>query len=227
MNDDIKLKGLDLHSEEVQELMGTIPSWFQRWGISLIAIIFIGVIILCGYIRIPKKIEINLNPLLSDNMTTISAPSNGRILSVYVGDNVSVMAGDSLIIYQQSSGDNLLITSPIEGRCYFTGPVLSKNYLPAHIELLQIHKNELISSIYYGYIPTPDRDIIQVGDSIKIDSRQIGKITFISLNPAANGQYYIEVSTPLNLSYDTVKASIIVSNESILKKIAKQIFIKS
>ena len=50
------LKGLDLHSEEVQELMGAVPSWIQRWGITLIALILIGALALCATIRLPEPI---------------------------------------------------------------------------------------------------------------------------------------------------------------------------
>lgn len=65
------MKGLDTHSEEVQELMGAVPSWIQQWGITAIAAILTGVMALCSIIRLPEKYMAELSPQLNVNDTII------------------------------------------------------------------------------------------------------------------------------------------------------------
>lgn len=50
-------KEVELLSEEVQEVMQRIPSFIVRWGMTIIAIIVIGMLIASAYIRWPKTIE--------------------------------------------------------------------------------------------------------------------------------------------------------------------------
>lgn len=220
------LKGLDLHSEEVQELMGSIPSWIQRWGISLVALILIVAIILCNYIYLPQKSEINLYPLPTDNVVVISTPQNGKIRFLLVKNNEPIIAGDTILIYQSSTGAESIITSPIDGFCTFTGPITSSEKLPGEIELLQVNKSGEHSFPYYGYFPAKDYNMIHIGDSLLIDSDYAAHITFISQNSAANGQYYFEASTSLNYNRTPLTATITTSSESILQKITKQLLPK-
>lgn len=39
INDDNKKDNIELHSEDVQEIMGEVPPWILRWGITVIAIV--------------------------------------------------------------------------------------------------------------------------------------------------------------------------------------------
>lgn len=217
------LKGLDLHSEEVQELMGAVPSWIQRWGIYLVALILIVAIILCNYISLPQKSEISLYPLPTDNVVVISTPQDGKISSLLVKNNESILAGDTILIYKSSTGAESIITSPIDGFCIFTGPITSSEKLPGEIELLQINKSDEHSFPYYGYFPAEDYNMIHIGDSLLIDANNAAHITFISPNPTSNGQYYFEASTSQNLGQSPRTATIITSIESILQKLTKQL----
>lgn len=217
------LKGLDLHSEEVQELMGAVPSWIQRWGISLVALILIVAIIICNYIYLPQKSEINLYPLPTDNLAIISTPQDGKIRFLLVKNNEPIIAGDTILIYQSSTGAESIITSSIDGFCTFTGPIIPHKNLPSNIELLQVNKSGEHSFPYYGYFPAEYYNVIHNGDSLLIDSDYAAHITFISPNPTSNGQYYFEASTSQNAGQFPRTATIITSTESILQKLTKQL----
>lgn len=223
MSNDNNLKGLDLHSEEVQELMGAVPSWIQRWGISLIAIILAGTIILCNYIYLPQKTKITLSSRPSDNVVMISAPDEGRIKSMMIKNNEAVATGDTLFIYQSLTGHESFTTSPIDGVCLFTGPASTGDNLPGKIEILQIRKLDTESIPYYGYLPGEYHNVVHIGDSMLIDSGHTVRITFISPNPAAGGQYYFEISAPINPIQTSLTGILTVSNESIFQQITKQL----
>lgn len=84
------LKGLDLRSEEVRELMGAVPSWIQRWSITAIAVILVGAITLCGFIRLPERCSVELVPLSASANAIITISDNGIIRRVMV-DRKSVV----------------------------------------------------------------------------------------------------------------------------------------
>lgn len=47
----------DRHSAPVQEILGTMPSWITRWGITIILLILIGVLV-CGYLYLGKSLSL-------------------------------------------------------------------------------------------------------------------------------------------------------------------------
>lgn len=45
----------ELHCDEVQEVMGGIPHWIERWGITLVAIVVLLMIVGSYFFTIPRK----------------------------------------------------------------------------------------------------------------------------------------------------------------------------
>ena len=49
----IEEEEINLRSEEVQEIMGRVPPWIERWGITVIALLL--VVILAGAAMFPYR----------------------------------------------------------------------------------------------------------------------------------------------------------------------------
>lgn len=211
------LKGLDLHSEEVQELMGAVPSWIQRWGITLIALILIGALALCATIRLPERYEIELTPLATDGSTIISMPDGVRIKSIYVSDNTSVKANDTLIAYT----DDTFATTPIAGRVTNIGPVHEDTSIPAGTELLKITtENATDTVIYYSFVPQNIVSRITNGQQIIIPETGTGIVKTISRSPNFQGNYYIEISSNNSKHFhNPIKTDLTISSQTILQKL--------
>lgn len=209
------LKGLDQHSEEVQELMGTVPSWIQRWGISLIALILIGALALCATIRLPEQYPIELTPLATDGSTIISMPEAVRIKYIYAADNTLAEANDTLLAYT----DDTFATAPIAGRVTYIGPVHKNVSIPAGTELLKVvSKSHTDSVTYYTYLPQNIASEITCGQQLTLPEIGICTIKIISDAPNSQGNHYIEItsnsprSTPLN-------THLTISDQTILQKL--------
>lgn len=92
------------YSEEAQEILGKMPSWIIRWGISVIAIIFLGILIGCYFIRYPQIVTAPIT------ITTLNPPSDlitkvaGRIDTLFVADG-SYVAGDQVIALLHNTAD--------------------------------------------------------------------------------------------------------------------------
>ena len=89
---------VELRSEEFQEVLGSVPSWILRWGITVLA--FVVVILLTGsaIIKYPDVIPAQIVLTGSTPPATIVAHASGKIKQIYVSDNQEVKAGEYLAV---------------------------------------------------------------------------------------------------------------------------------
>lgn len=82
-----------VYSSEAQEVLGRIPSWIVRWGVTVIFVIFAGILIGCYFIKYPDTVQA---PVV---ITTINPPADlvsrydGLIDTIYVEDGQPVESG--------------------------------------------------------------------------------------------------------------------------------------
>lgn len=86
------------YSEQANEIMGSIPSWIVRWGITVVAAIFVGILIGCYFIKYPDIVQAPIT------ITTINPPSDlaaryaGLLDTVCVKNGQQVRQGDLLML---------------------------------------------------------------------------------------------------------------------------------
>lgn len=80
----------NFHSEEAQEILGKIPSWIIRWGITLIFLIFLSILIGCCFIKYPERVKGSVT------MTTKNSPINVVSKSSSNLERILVSNGDSI-----------------------------------------------------------------------------------------------------------------------------------
>lgn len=91
-----KHEDIELRGEDIQEVLGSIPSWILRWGITLIAVI---VIILLGGSAIFKYPEVITSKVTLTGTTPaagIVARRSGKLQKIYVHDKQNVHKGECL-----------------------------------------------------------------------------------------------------------------------------------
>lgn len=212
------LKGLDLRSEEVRELMGAVPSWIQRWGITAIAVILVGAITLCGFIRLPERCSVELVPLSASANAIITISDNGIIRRVMVADGDDVKVNDTLLEY----ADSTFATAPTAGVVSYIGPVLRGARIPAGTEIMKISKSDVRadSTAYFSYIP--EEVAMKLRPGAHITAREIGTGTVRTVARSANskGLYYIEIALPgVTGGSVPVEAEITISSDSVLHRL--------
>lgn len=100
-------------SEEVQEIMGRFPSWITRWGISLMTILFIGLLIGAGFFKYPDIIPAKVTISSANPPVQIIARNNLPIQSILVENNSSVVKNQILCILSNTANfeDVLVVTN--------------------------------------------------------------------------------------------------------------------
>ena len=123
MNEEEKI---ELRSEEFQEVLGTVPPWILRWGITIMAVVVVILLIGSAVVKYPDVIPAQVVLTGSTPPATIVAHASGKIKELYVADNQEVKTGEYLAVI-----DNPARTEDVlELKEYLTSPNPSKGKAP-------------------------------------------------------------------------------------------------
>lgn len=96
----ISKENIEFRSEEVQELMGQVPRWIIRWGISLISLIICGLLIGSWFFKYPDVISSPLVITTENPPASVVAKSNGKIQKLFVVDEQFVKRDQHLAVIE-------------------------------------------------------------------------------------------------------------------------------
>lgn len=89
---------IELRSEEFQEVLGSVPPWILRWGITALAGIVVILLVGSALIKYPDVVPATITLTGSIPPAGVVAGSSGKIKELYVSDNQTVSAGDYLAV---------------------------------------------------------------------------------------------------------------------------------
>ncbi len=100
---------IELRSEEFQEILGEIPSWILRWGITLAAIIIILIFVGSAFFKYPDIITAKMTLTGEIPAAGIVSKTSGKIQEIYVVDKQNVKKNDYLALIENSANvDDIL-----------------------------------------------------------------------------------------------------------------------
>ena len=89
---------IELRSEEFQEVLGTVPPWILRWGITVLAIVVVILLIGSAIIKYPDVIPAQIVLTGSTPPAIVVAHASGKLKELYVIDNQNVKTSDYLAV---------------------------------------------------------------------------------------------------------------------------------
>lgn len=98
--EDKKFKEVELRSEEVQEIMGSIPPWILRRGISLLFIVVVLILVGSCFFKYPDVIMTDMTLTGRYPVARIVSRTSGKISELYVADGQEVTVGTPLAIIE-------------------------------------------------------------------------------------------------------------------------------
>ena len=152
-----KEANINIKSEEIQEILGKIPSWITRFGSLFILLALFSIIIVSAVVEYPDVIEgpvviSALNPPIP-----LYASQNGNIERLLVENNEAVTEGQLLGVFQNSANEDdlFLIENLLDSLIHY--PDLAKKIeFPNDVELgaIQGSYSDFLTSledyIFYG-----------------------------------------------------------------------------
>lgn len=105
-----KKNDIKLRSEEVQEVMGEIPSWIIRWGITLLTAVVLALVIGSCFFRYPDVISTRMTLTSHEPVAQLVARSSGKISRLYVADGEPVCREQLLVVLENpAKTDDVLL----------------------------------------------------------------------------------------------------------------------
>jgi len=133
-----RISHIELRSEEVQEVLGWIPPWILRAGISVLFVIVIVLFIGSWFYKYPDVIEAPLIVTSFNPPVQVKARVNGKITQLLVTDKQLVKASDYLAVIENPANINDVgqlkkqLTAWLEmarsGNFHFTTDDLNRKY---------------------------------------------------------------------------------------------------
>lgn len=173
-------RGDNYYSEPVQEIMGSIPSWITRWGVTVIAGIFALIIIGCCIIRYPQTLTSSITLTSENPPSDLASRYDGLLDTVCVVNGQKVSGGDlvALLSTPADYGDIMAVRDLLDSLSSrerdalpdaVSSPSLYENY---RLGDLQSSWSELVRSCR-AYLNWSEID--QSGHQKRLVEEQIGK----------------------------------------------------
>lgn len=96
-------KEIELRSEEVQEVMGQIPGWIVRWGITILFIVVLALLVGSYFFTYPDMVETEMTLTSRDPVVEVVARSSGKISELYVSNGQEVKSGAPLAVIENAA----------------------------------------------------------------------------------------------------------------------------
>ncbi len=93
-----EINRIEVHSEEIQELMGFIPNGIVRWGLTVIFLILFGIIIGSFFFKSPEIITAPMVLTTENPPVALLSKSTGKIDLLFVRDGQQVDAGTTVAL---------------------------------------------------------------------------------------------------------------------------------
>lgn len=139
-----ELEDIEIRSEEVQEILGTPPSWMVRWGSLSALALFVALMWLSFLVKYPDVVEDDIRLMPKNPPVSISAPSALTIEEVLIQNDMTVDSGRALIVFRSAANFQHILTlddqlAAVKGR---SDGELLKISVPSYYQLGEI-QNEL------------------------------------------------------------------------------------
>jgi multidrug efflux pump subunit AcrA (membrane-fusion protein) len=230
------------HTEDMQDIIGTPPSWLIRWGITVFFAVLVLIAVLSELITYPDlvKTQLKINSFDLPHPVVLKAP--GKLVKLMVKNNMEVKKGQELAFVETPSG-KIILTAPYTGNISYVGIVHENQELSANKTLFYINSNNLD---FFGEMIIPPGSITKVkeGQEVLVKLRMYsyeeygilhGTIKYIADSQFKNGGYIAEVDfktqniTDMRKALDlkpgmTAEADIVTQNTSLYKRVTASLF---
>jgi len=98
-----QLKDIEIRSVDVQEIMGFIPHWIIRWGITVICAVIVFIVIGSWFFKYPDIIASSIVLTTENPPADLIARTSGKISQLFVTDKQEVKEGDYIAVIENAT----------------------------------------------------------------------------------------------------------------------------
>ncbi len=151
------LNKYQIHSHDVQELLGQVPRWIVRWGTLSILFVLVLLFILSNILVYPDVIHSQVQLTANIPPAEMKANSEGSIKKILVADKQQVDSGQLLaVIHSSADYNDVIYLSGIISGTFSMEQVIDKSIFKKEMKLgnLQALYASFIQTIeeYHGFV---------------------------------------------------------------------------
>ena len=94
------------HTDDMQDIITTVPSWILRWGITLFFCILVMIVGLSAFIRYPDIVAASLKIDSPNSPKPVVAKVPGKLVKLLVKENETVKTGEALAYIESTANHN-------------------------------------------------------------------------------------------------------------------------
>lgn len=96
-------QNVEQNSEDVKEIITSVPSWIVRWGITIIFLVLICIIVLSALVKYPDVIRTSLRINSTNAPKAMIAKQAGKLISILVDNGQWVKQGEPLAYFESTA----------------------------------------------------------------------------------------------------------------------------
>jgi hypothetical protein len=232
------------HTDDMQDIITTVPSWILRWGITLFFGILVLIIGLLAFIRYPDVIKTQLKIESSNSPESLITKTSGKLVKLLVMQNETVKAGQPLAWFESTVDHNkYVLTALIGGKISFPTVIHENQLFGMNQEVFYVIPNH---EEFFGemVIPQDNMGKIKEGQRVLIKLKAYpseeygmirGRITYITEIPNKDNVFISKVDFKIKDASDLKKpirlkqgmmadAEIVTQDATILQRIGRSFF---
>ncbi len=102
-------KDIEIKTEEVNELLTSVPKWIIRWGVTMVFIIMVLALTSFYFIKYPDTLSAKATVTTINPPVTLVSKTSGKIAELKVKNNQAVKKGDVLLVIESTTNYNSVI----------------------------------------------------------------------------------------------------------------------
>ena len=189
----------EINTEEVQEIIGSVPSWIIRWGITVVILIIALFVVFSAFIQYPEIVRAPLKINSSNAPKSVLAKQNGKLSAILVREGQTVSKHQRLAFFESTANVNdILSVSTLLHRIrssMVTSDSFQVDKIPSDLRLGEIQGNyqsffqdyiAYVSTLKNGYYKKQIKYLLSEAENAKKVGRQIQKQREIQVREYAN-----------------------------------------
>lgn len=189
----------EIVSDEIQQIIGQVPKWITRWGITVIFSLLIIILIVGNFVKYPTILNAQSEIIAKERPTKVDWFNEETLLyTEVVSEGQKVKIGDSLLVENNLKTNKIsVIASPIEGEISLTRGYKTN----ANTHVIWIIPEASNYSVLLK-VPIQKAGKVKVGQEVKInlDEYPVNEFGFLSgkvkdvMPIAMEGTYRVNVT---------------------------------
>jgi len=199
MKDETLNSADQLHTEQIQDIIGVPPKWLYRWGITAILVIALICFLVSAAIDYPESVKTKIEIMGMHSPLRITSKDSSFLTRILAPNDALVTKGQDLAIITCPEG-KMILKAPLNGELTYANIIHEDQQLVPGQDIFLISAGD---NDFYGKVAIPQNEfrkvkpgqmvVIRLADLADRPERFKGTVRYIIDGRFKNGECFAEV----------------------------------